>query len=286
MKHRYALIATVACIGAWSLQSFADEPYTLRLGFQQGKSYLYTDKVSVAVTQEMSGQEMKMSSVSSMVSRISVDRILPDGSFSLILQMDTLVMSTKSARQDTTRLMTDLMGKRSGMVLTPIGKIASRVVIDSIKTTGPMMRSAAAREILRFHALPEQPVVPGAQWTAVVTDSNEAMGGSMVTGSTITYTLAGKEEKGGRSCVKITYTGTLAIEGKGSMMGMEMFTEGKGTLSGIWYFDPQEGISVAEDGAMDTDVTVAMTGQQNMTMPITTSSKISRVLRSIEETSK
>jgi hypothetical protein len=286
MKHRYACVAIIACIGAWPLQSLADEPYTLRMGFQQGKSYVYADLVVAAVTQEMAGQEMKRSSRSAMVSRISADRVLPDGSFSLILQMDTMVVSSKSPRQDTTRLMTDLIGKRSGMVLTPLGKIASRVVIDSIKAAGPSMRSAAAREILRFHTLPEQPVVPGGQWSADVTDSNETMGGLMITVSTITYTLAGKEEKGGRSCLKIRYTGKLAIEGKGAMMGMEMFTEGKGSLSGIWYFDPKDGIMVAEEGAMDTDVTVAMTGQQNMTMPITTTSKITRALRSVEETTK
>jgi hypothetical protein len=86
--------------------------------------------------------------------------------------------------------------------------------------------------------------------------------------------------------VKITYTGTLTIEGKGSMMGMEMFTEGKGTLSGAWFFDPAAGITIAEEGQQETDATVALTGQQTMTMPITSSSKITRLLRSIEEMKK
>ncbi|MBP1658378.1 MAG: hypothetical protein H6Q31_2979 [Bacteroidetes bacterium] len=286
MKKSYTIAALLIALAAGPMHSLADDPYTLRMGLEQGKSYLYTDHVTASIVQEMGGQEMKSLSTSSIVSRISVDAVLPDGSFSLITQLDSMTASTKSPRMDTTRVMTDIMGKRSRVVLSPLGKVLQRAIIDSIKAAGPMMRGAAAREVIRFQTLPEQAVVVGAQWTVTSVDTNEMMGGKMVTGSTITYTLNGKEEKGGRTCVKIGYTGTMTIEGKGSMMGMEVFSEGKGTLSGTWHFDPAAGITVADESQMDTDVTMAMTGQQNMTMPITTSSKTSRILRAIEEMKK
>jgi len=286
MKKSYTIAALLIALAAGPMHSLADDPYTLRMGLEQGKSYLYTDHVTASIVQEMGGQEMKSLSTSSIVSRISVDAVLPDGSFSLITQLDSMTASTKSPRMDTTRVMTDIMGKRSRVVLSPLGKVIQRAIIDSIKAAGPMMRGAAAREVIRFQTLPEQAVVVGAQWTVTSVDTNEMMGGKMVTGSTITYTLNGKEEKGGRTCVKIGYTGTMTIEGKGSMMGMELFSEGKGTLSGTWHFDPAAGITVADESQMDTDVTMAMTGQQNMTMPITTSSKTSRILRAIEEIKK
>jgi hypothetical protein len=66
------------------------------------------------------------------------------------------------------------------------------------------------------------------------------------------------------------------------MMGMDIFTEGKGTTSGTLYFDPAAGITVVEDSKTESDMTAAMTGQQNMTMPISSSSTTSRTLRAIE----
>jgi len=283
MKREYSLAAVLVCLVAASMQVLADDPATLRIGFAQGKSYPYTDIITASVVQEMMGQEMKSLNTSAMVSRMTVDKVLSDGSVSLITQLDSMTVSTKSTRMDTTMIMTDLMGKRSRVLLSPLGKVVERAIIDSVKAPRPMMRGAAVRESMRFHALPEKPVLPGARWTVAAVDTTEGMGGKMVNSSTIAYTLGGTEEKLGRSCMKITYTGTIAIEGKGSMMGMEMFSEGKGTIGGTWYFDAAAGITVSDDAQMDSDVTVALTGQQNMTIPITTSSKASRVLRAIEE---
>ena len=155
MKKSYTIAAMLIALAAGPLQSLADDPYTLRMGLEQGKSYLYTDHVTASVVQEMAGQEMKSLSSSSIVSRISVDAVLPDGSFSLITQLDSMTASTKSPRMDTTRVMTDIMGKRSRVVLSPLGKVIERAIIDSVEAAGPMMRGAAAREVLRFQTLPE-----------------------------------------------------------------------------------------------------------------------------------
>ncbi len=286
MRHHVAVLTAVLLVAAGLQDAYADDPTTLRMKLEKGKSYVYADAVRADVTQEMGGQEMKINTHSLVVSRISVEGIRQDGSFSLITVVDSLLSSVKSPMQDTTRLMTEMMGKRSRVVLSPLGKVVERAVIDSVKGSRQMMRGSAVREVVRFHTLPEQPVIPGSQWTVSTLDSTDAMNGHMVTAYTITYTFAGNEEKGGRRCVKITYTGTMTIEGKGSMMGMEVFSEGKGTLSGTWHFDPQAGLTVAEEGLLDTDVTLAMTGQQNMTIPITSSTKVSRSLRSAEAITK
>jgi len=286
MKHGLAVLGVMLLLSLEATRCVADDPVGLRFTMQPGKSYVYADQIRADVTQEMGGQEMKINSNSSVVSRFTVDGVREDGSISLTTVLDTLLSSVKSPGRDTTRLVTELMGKRSRVVISPLGKVLERSVIDSLKSVGPMTRGSAMRELMRFHILPEQKVVTGGQWTGATVDSNDAMGGKMTTVTTITYTLAGSENKAGRECLKITYTGTIAIEGRGTMMGAEVFSEGKGTLSGSWYFDPEAGITVAEEGIMDTDVTLAMTGQQNMTMPITSSSKVTRTLRAIEETAK
>jgi hypothetical protein len=287
MKHRTAM--TIVCAlfcAAFTMHAVAGGPYTLRLNLQQGKTYLYSDVTRAEVTQEMMGQEMKSSTVSKTVSRIALENVQGDKSLSAVMSLDSVVLSVKSARMDTTMVMTDVMGKRSRIVLSPLGKVISRSIIDSIGKAGAPMRGASGRESARFHVFSEAPVVVGGTWTALISDTAEVMGGKMANVATMAYALAGEEEKAGRKCVKITYTGTMQIEGKGSMMGMEIFTEGKGTVTGTFYFDPAAGIMVAEESKTESDMTAAMTGQQNMTIPISSSSTTTRALRAIEESAK
>ena len=98
--------------------------------------------------------------------------------------------------------------------------------------------------------------------------------------------LSVKKRRPARPCVKITYTGTMAIEGKGSMMGMEIFTEGKGTMSGTLYFDPSAGITVVgrvEDGIGHDgrDDRTAEHDDADLVLGTTT-----RTLRAVEESAK
>ena len=59
------------------------------------------------------------------------------------MSLDSIILSVKSARMDTTMVMTDVMGKRSRIVLSPLGKVISRSIIDSIGKAGSPMRGAS-----------------------------------------------------------------------------------------------------------------------------------------------
>lgn len=284
MKHRTLLfLACALCCAALTTQAMAGGPYTLRFGLQQGKTYLYADVVHADVTQEMMGQEMKSATVSTSLSRLVIEKSGADG-ISAITSLDSMTVSVKNARMDTTMVMPDLLGKRTRIVFSPLGRVLSKAVIDSVGKAGSPMRGASARDAMRAHMFPEAPVAVGGTWNGVIADTNEAMGGKIVTVSTLTYTLAGEEQKAGRACVKITYAGTMAVEGKGSMMGAEIFTEGKGTVSGVLYFDAAAGVTVADESKLETDLTAAITGAQNMTMPMSTVGSNSRVLRAVIDT--
>jgi hypothetical protein len=106
----------------------------------------------------------------------------------------------------------------------------------------------------------------------------EMMGGKTLMTYAYTYSLIGTEKRGDVSCAKISYKGTLGIEGKGSMMGSETFIEGKGTVDGAFYFDPLQGRIVSDDFTLDTDLTMAMTGANTMTIPMTQHTVASRSL--------
>ena len=105
------------------------------------------------------------------------------------------------------------------------------------------------------------------------------MGGKMVVSSHVTYTLVEPTERFGYKCYKITSKGTTSYQGKGQMMGMSMFTEGTGTVNGTIYFAPEEGILVESESTSQQELTSAVTGQQNMTIPISQSVKSSTTLQ-------
>jgi hypothetical protein len=284
MKHRTVLfVACALCCAAFTMQAVAGGPYTLRLGMQQGKTYIFGDVVKADVTQEMMGQEMKSATQAISVSRLVIESAAADR-ISGITSLDSITVSVKSPRSDTTMVLQELIGKRSRIILSPLGRVIGKSVIDSAGRAGSMMRGAASRDGMRAHIFPEAPVAAGGTWRGVIPDTNEAMGGKLVTTTTLSYILAGEEEKAGHACVKITYTGTLAVEGKGSMMGAEIFTEGTGTLSGTLYVDVAAGLIVADESKMESDLTAAITGAQNMTMPISTVATTARTLRAVVDT--
>jgi hypothetical protein len=70
----------------------------------------------------------------------------------------------------------------------------------------------------------------------------------------------------------------MTITSKGTMGGMVVFTEGSGTMNGTVYFDSKAGLMVAEEGKMDVELTAAVTGAQNMTIPITQSATQKHIL--------
>jgi hypothetical protein len=279
-RSRLFSLLAIICFIAGSV--FSQSPVQLKYGFEKGKVYRYADLVSSTMVQEMMGQEMKIYTTARMVSRLAVEDKREDGASVLITSMDSLVVATKSPRRDTTMVMEDLIGKRSRVVLSPLGVVESREVLDSVKSVQGMGRNSAYREAIRFHQFSKVPVAAGGKWKSTSADTNDAMGGKMVSTSTLEYTVTGREQRMGHDCLKLTYTGQSAIEGKGSMMGMEVFMEGKGNLRGTIYFDDGAGLVVMEEGQNDTDMTAAITGQQNMTIPMTQSAKVLRTLMPAE----
>jgi hypothetical protein len=284
MNHRGILLTLcVLCCAVLSMQALAGGPYKLRMGMKEGKTYIYGDLVKADVTQEMMGQEMKTSSVSRTVTRLAIEKA-DASAISAMQSLDSSVVSVKNPRMDTVIVNPDVIGKRTRITLSTLGKVLKRAVIDSINTPNGPMRGGSIRDAMRAHILPEAPVSVGGTWNGSMADTNEAMGGKLVTATTLTYTLVGEEQKAGYACVKITFTGTTTIEGKGSGMGMEIFTEGKGTVGGTLWFDVAAGVTVTEEVKLESEMTAAVTGQQSMTIPMSSVGSSTRVLRSVQDT--
>jgi hypothetical protein len=277
MSVRTKLPVVVGLILLLAASAIAQDSYKLEYKFQKGKTYRYHAVSTGNMTQEMMGREMKMANGSNTTTRIAVENVLGDGNFVLVVSADSAVVTSKSQMMDTTLRLDNMIGKRTRVTMTKFGSVIARQVIDSLKMD-ERFAGGVQQGMTSTTRFPGHEVKMGEPWKDTFIDTVEAMGGKIYRRTAMEFTLAGKEDKQGHRCLKIDYSGTLSDTGKMTMGGMELYLEGGGKVKGSMYFDPVAGITVYDETTTDTDQTMAVTGQQNMTIPISQSMKTTRVL--------
>ncbi len=245
------------------------EIYKLEYKFEKGKTYRYKDNTSGSMTQEMMGREMKMRNESNNVVRLVVDNVTKDKNIVLMMSADSARMFSSSPRGDTTIYLKELIGKRTKVTISNLGKIFNREIIDTVEIGGGRMSGGAQREALKFPILSEKPVKAGDSWSAVNIDTVNQMGGKVVVTKDVEYQVIGKEKKNGIDCLKIIFNGKSTVEGKGVVQGMEFFIDGSGKVNGTFYFDVKAGLVIVEESNTDSETNMATTGEQQMIIPIT-----------------
>lgn len=266
--HRLVMVmAVVFCAGALALQpALAQDHYTLEYRFVQGKTYRFADSINIKTSQEVMGQEMKSSSTVFATTRVVPSEVKSDGMAVLVISPDNMNFSLKSKQLDTTIVLKEMIGKRTRLTISKLGEFTRREVIDTVRLEG-LAASAGQRDLIRFHTYPAKPVKVGEKWSSTRPDTTEASGVKVALKTSFEYTLVGKEKHRGIECLKISYAGTISFSGKGSAMGGTFYVEGTGKASGTCFVDPANGLPISEDSTTDTESTVAITGQQNMTIP-------------------
>ena len=266
--HRMAFrLAAAACAAALTFPAaFAQNQFTLQYNLPKGTTYHFVDSVFANTSQEMMGQEVKSASTIFVMTRVNVTDVREDGTTVLVLAPEAVRLNVKNRQMDTTIVPQQLLGKRTRLELSRLGDVLRRETLDSVRITG-LAASVGQRELIRLHIYPPKPLKLGDKWTSTRPDTTETMGGKMITTATLEYTAAAKEARQGRECLKVTYSGKTSINGRGTMMGSSFFLEGSGTVGGTFWADPATGLPVAEDATMNMESTVAVTGQQSMTIP-------------------
>jgi hypothetical protein len=69
----------------------------------------------------------------------------------------------------------------------------------------------------------------------------------------------------------------ISSEGSTSMQGMEFQIEGTGKIVGTVWVEVKTGVIFEEEGVNNTQLTLALSGPQSMTIPIVQEMKVSRV---------
>ena len=269
-------LAAILCLFL-SGTTLSQDSYKLEYKFQKGKTYRYSSKTNSNIIQEMMGKEMKMTNTGEMVVRMVVDNVTKEGNGVLLVSFDSAKNTIKSQMMDSTMTLDNLIGKKTKITVSKIGTVVAREVIDTVKMEGPM-GNAGQRGMTSMIKLPEKAIKIGEKWKSTNIDTIESMCGKIHHTADMEFTLSGKEKKAGHDCLKIDYTGTTADTGKMMMGGMELFVEGNGKVKGTLYFDPQVGLTILDESTTDTEQTMAITGQQNMTIPMSSSTKSIRTL--------
>ncbi len=266
MRHVTYILLAAVCIVLTAGPASGQGHFTLQYKLEQGKTYRFGDSTTVNATQEMMGQEMKTASSVVTTTRLVPTDVTPEKATIFEVSADAMRLSIKSPQLDTTIVPQDLLGKRTRVTMSRLGEVSRREVIDTVKASG-FMRGVGQRDLVRFHIYPSKAVSVGEKWKTSRTDTTEAMGGSMITVSKFEYTFVATEKRSGRETLKLTYSGTMSVTGKGSMMGMQLYVEGSGKAKGFCFVDPSSGLPVYDESTSDMETTAAITGQQNMTIP-------------------
>jgi len=252
--------------------AYSQESIVLKYNFVKGKSYTQSASVSNNMTQTMMGQEVKMLSDIIANSEMAIEGVNNDGSATTLFSFLNASIHSSAMGRDTTIQLKDVDSKKR-VVYSTDGKQVSSLNLDSSKVNTMM---GSLNQFSKLIILPGKSVKVGEKWQDKTVDSTAASGGNPLSTKTTSdneYTLVGKESKDGKEYYKIAYSSTMTINGKGKMMGMEMFMEGTGKSEGFSYFDPKSSMVVYCESNAELDMSIAVSGQQNMTIRMTQSIK-------------
>ena len=276
-KNLCSLVLVLAfCIIGSSV--YGQESVALKYNFKEGKTFRMTMSMNTTIVQSMMGQEMKVVADAVSKSEMKFTKVDPEGNATATMSIISMSVKTSAMGREEEENKTDFKKDGMIMVFSPSGKVSTKI-------TDTTLSSIESISNMKFFLLPVRDIKIGEKWFDKQIDTMQMQPTNPITFMTTStdseYTLIGKEIKDGRELYKISTTGTLEIAGKGKKSGMDLFVEGTGQASGFFYFDPSISMVVysESDGEINNKITV--TGQQNMTIPMSQKMKIVMTLEEL-----
>jgi hypothetical protein len=191
--------------------------------------------------------------------------------------LDTMSIAMSSPMGENKPDLSSVIGKNFGMTFTSKGKELDYTRTEALEIDfgkmpgGKQDLSSYFRNI--FPDLPEQPVKIGETWISKDSLTIHQMGMEVKTKTETTNKLEGQEVVAGMECLKIASKSKGTVDGKGENMGMNMSVEGDTDATTTWYFAYKLGIFVKAESESFMESTIAISGPQNMTMPMSQETK-------------
>ncbi len=243
----------------------------LKYGMNEGTAFQQEIEVAQNTVQSMMGQEITVVGKIKALNEMKVEAVSPEGNATILMKVKELFITQSAMGKDTTMRFEGMKDAVRG-IYSPEGKVISSVKVDSSKAATIINQM----ELGRMRMLPGMEKRIGDTWSESYSETKSAASGTpfgLDMAVDNEHTLASKEIRDGKEVYKITSTGTIAITGKGSQMGMEMFVEGNAKVQGYSLFDPALKMIVYSEDDTEMELSIAISGPQNMTIPMTQSIK-------------
>ena len=280
-KMNRGLAAGLIMLSVLLLAGFAGKTYTLRYAPKEGAKITYKGTTTVEQTMEMMGQENTTDIAAEVTMTVLVESIDEKGNIAYVVSTDSLRSTIRSMMMDTTLVNPEwIIGKRKRYTVSARGKSISSESIDSVATGGQLagMMGSVDRS-WNLPLLPEKPVAVGDTWSDTVTDTMARKGGEILSTRSMKAVLSAVVDTLGYTCARISYTGDLELNGSFEQQGMKIGFEGEGPMDGTYYVDLKSGLLVAHINELELDATIGMTGQMSMTIPQSSITKSTLVIK-------
>jgi hypothetical protein len=277
-----ALIILILCLVGCAARKpvFGDPETGLILTYRMAPDQIwkYTSTTNQNMNMEVMGNTMDTETLIYKAFTVRGKGMDKEKNLKIEMVVDSMSMKIISPNGKQTIDTSPVIGKWFGLTLSPYGKELEFTGNDSIalKFGGMGGEERNVKSFFReaFGDLPEEPVKIGDIWTTEDKVSENQSGMDINVNSENVYTLAGFEVVDGLDCAKITIETTGALDGAGEQMGMDLTFEGDIESTSTFYFAYKEGYFVKVSAETFMEGTIAASGAQNMTIPMTQESKI------------
>lgn len=275
MKRVFLTLTLLFVFVIASNASFGQESVMLKYNFKEGKSFKTTMNLTNEMVQSMMGQEMKATSTVGVVSEYKISKVdAKNNATALVTILDLAATTVAMGKEDVVKK-SDFKKENICAEYDQTGKSISGKLID---TTEDFSKVGSFQGFVKLQILPAREVKVGEVWNEKQIDTvNNGPSNPMsfmTTAMETEYTLVGKEMREGKNVYKISYKSSMELAGKGKQMNMDLFLEGTGEVTGFFYFDPAASITVYSEGNTEMNSTITVSGQQNMSIPMTQKVKV------------
>jgi len=275
MKRVFLTLTLLFVFVISSNASFGQESVMLKYNFKEGKSFKTTMNLSNEMVQSMMGQEVKATSIVGVVSEYRISKVDAKNNATALVTILDLTATTMAMGKENVVKKSDFKKENICAEYDQTGKTISDKLVD---TTEDFSAVGSFQGFVKLQLLPAREVKVGEVWNEKQIDTvNNGPSNPMsfmTTAMDTEYTLVGKEMREGKNVYKISYKSSLELAGTGKQMNMDLFLEGTGEVNGLIYFDPAASITVYAEGNTEMNSTVTVSGQQNMSIPMTQKVKV------------
>lgn len=258
-----------------------EEPTGLVLEYRMVEGDVLRYETTQHSDQAMEPMGMVMETTAQKSYKFSVAPKGRDGdTYDLDITIDSMDAGVTSAQGEFSADVDSVIGKTFRMTLSRLGKELDVSDAEPIRYgIGPQgMQSIMSDFMALFPDLPGMPVNIGDSWTSQdsLTIAQNGMDVTIKTESV--NTLAGVETFAGLACAKVASEVSGIVRGVGERQGAHIDFDGTITGTETWYFAHEVGLFVEISSDIFTKSTIAVSGPQEMSFPMTEKMRLTTAL--------